>query len=110
MEKKKVFKINQNEPKYLFSYDSNTDRHLDLKKYTAGQPRPHPAPSQQAPTQTKHPRSQGIHVTECTKYALQKMAFMGLKICALALLLLLGAAAEDERKPNIIFMLMDDVS
>ena len=38
------------------------------------------------------------------------MAFMGLKICALALLLLLGAAAEDERKPNIIFMLMDDVS
>ncbi|CAH3139558.1 unnamed protein product [Porites lobata] len=37
------------------------------------------------------------------------MAFVGLKICALALFLLLGAAAEDERKPNIIFMLMDDM-
>jgi len=38
------------------------------------------------------------------------MAFVGLKICALALFLLSGAAAEDERKPNIVFMLMDDVS
>ena len=40
----------------------------------------------------------------------KKMTLVGLKICALALFLLLGAAAEDERKPNIIFMLMDDVS
>ena len=40
----------------------------------------------------------------------KKMALVGLKICALALFLLLGAAAEDERKPNIVFMLMDDVS
>ena len=40
----------------------------------------------------------------------KKMALVGFKIWALALFLLLGAAAEDERKPNIVFMLMDDVS
>ena len=72
---------------------------------------PRPVGPRPAPTQTKQPRSRDIHVRECTKYALpKKMAFVGLKICALALFLLLGAAAEDERKPNIIFMLMDDVS
>ena len=49
---------------------------------------------------------EGMHEIHTPK----KMALVGLKICALALFLLLGAAAEDERKPNIVFMLMDDVS
>ena len=80
-----------------------------MKKCTAGQPRPHLAPPgpdpDQAATVSGYSREE-MHEIRAPK----KMALVGLKICALALFLLLGAAAEDERKPNIVFMLMDDVS
>ena len=73
-----------------------------------------PSPDETSPDPPRpRPSSNGLGVFTWRKARnthSQKMAFVGLKICALALFLLLGAAAEDERKPNIVFMLMDDVS
>jgi len=40
---------------------------------------PRRAPTRRAPTQTKQPRSLGIHVTEGTKYALPKNGIYGFK-------------------------------
>ena len=74
---------------------------------------PRRAPTRRGPTHRAPTRRNGLWVFtwgNARNTHSQKMAFMGLEVCALALFLLLGAAAEDERKPNIIFMLMDDVS